>query len=98
MNLIINLRTYSRELILNFKQNKQSVFSISSHQLLFEVEWVRGSVWGGMKNVVASEVAGQTRWPWDGARSTAGLVLKIFLLNYFILITEFSRFLIVQIQ
>lgn len=59
------------------------------------MEWVRGSVWGGMKNVVVSEVAGQTRWPWDGAGSTAGLVLKVFLLNYFILITELSRFLII---
>lgn len=48
--------------------------------------------------MVASEVAGQTRWPWDGAGSTAGSVLKVFLLNYFILITEFSRFLIVLIQ
>lgn len=63
-----------------------------SQQLLFEVEWVRGSVWGGMKNVVASEVAGQTRWPWDGAGITAGLVLKVFLLNYFILLTEFQGF------
>lgn len=37
---------------------------------------LRWKVGGGTKNVVASEAAGQPHGPWDGVRSTAGLVLK----------------------